>query len=34
VPELVGEENCAVAEFWPLVDPEAIERVEWCFKAL
>lgn len=34
VPELVGEENCAVAEFWPLVDPEAVERVEWCFEAL
>ena len=31
VPELVGDENCAVAEFWPLADPEAIQRVEWCF---
>lgn len=34
VPELVGEENCAVAEFWPLADPEAVQRVEWCFEAL
>ncbi|MFN3216735.1 MAG: hypothetical protein ACE367_09600 [Acidimicrobiales bacterium] len=34
VPELVGGENCAVAEFWPIADPEAVERVEWCFAAL
>ncbi len=34
VPELVGNENCAVAEFWPLSDPDSIQRVEWCFTAL
>ena len=31
VPELVGDENCVVAEFWALAEPDARQRVEWCF---
>ncbi len=31
VPELKGDENCVVATFWPLSDPDDIDSVEWCF---
>ena len=31
VPELKGDENCAVANFWPLSDPSDIRTVQWCF---
>lgn len=31
IPELKGDENCVLAEFWPLDDPENRDTVEWCF---
>lgn len=31
VPELKGDENCAVATFWPIADPTDIDSIEWCF---
>ena len=31
VPELKGDENCVVATFWPLSDPDDVDTVEWCF---
>lgn len=31
VPELKGDQNCAVAAFWPVADPTDIRTVEWCF---
>ncbi len=31
VPELKADENCAVAQFWPIADPDNIDTVRWCF---
>ncbi len=34
VQELLGGRNCVVAEYWPLSDPSARNRIKWCFTAL
>tara|TARA_B110000438_G_scaffold218749_1_gene211628 strand:+ start:485 stop:910 length:426 start_codon:yes stop_codon:yes gene_type:complete len=34
VPELLGGQNCVVAEFWPLSNPSERKKIEWCFTAL
>ena len=34
VPELLGGKNCVIAEFWPISDPSATKKIEWCFTAL
>ena len=31
IPELKADENCVVAEFWPLNDPLSRQSVSWCF---
>ncbi len=31
VPELKGDENCVVATFWPIADPDDIRTTSWCF---